>query len=385
MQVMYLNHVSQISGAEQSLRALLWQFRRAHADIDPIIALPGGGPFADLLRDEEWTVTFAPLRRLQRPQGLIAGMSALLHIIQTAPYITKLVRQMNSQLVHSNSTTAHLVGGLAAERLGIPAIWHARDLVELSRIGPQLAHRATWIIAISGCVAEALQKDGISPEKIRIIHNGLDPDEWNPHPPGPKRSSLREGLGLPSDAFLFGCVGQLVPWKNHVAFIEAAAQLVQDEGCSNARFVVLGGDLWSEHPTYVQQLRNKVKEHGLQDRFNLVPHQSNNVDAISALDAIVLPSHEEPFGRVLIEGMALRKPVVAYGENGPIEIINHEHDGLLVSAEEPDGLAHAMRRVLQDAQLRGHLAHHARETVIHRFHIADSAQKILDLYHEVLS
>jgi glycosyltransferase involved in cell wall biosynthesis len=385
MQVMYLNHVSQISGAEQSLRALLWQFRRSQAGVEPTIALPGGGPFADLLRDEGWTVTFAPLRRLQRPQNLVTGVSAILHILQTTPFITKLVKQMGSQLVHSNSTTAHLVGGLAAERLGIPCVWHARDLVELSRIGPQLAQRATRVIAISGCVAEALQKDGVPAEKVRIIHNGLDPDEWSPHPPGPRRSSLRDGLGIAEEAFVFGCVGQLVPWKNHLAFIEAAAQLAQDEGCANARFIILGGDLWSEHQGYVQTLRNKVKEYNLQERFNFVPHQVKNVDALSALDAIVLPSHEEPFGRVLIEGMALRKPVIAYGENGPIEIINHEHDGLLVSPDEEDGLSLAMRRVLQDAALRDHLSQHARETVLHRFHICDSSQKILDIYRELLA
>ncbi|HEY0072516.1 MAG TPA: hypothetical protein VGB77_00315, partial [Abditibacteriaceae bacterium] len=53
LSVLYLNHSGQISGAEQSLRALLWQFRRENAGIDPIIGLPGGGPLADLLRDEE--------------------------------------------------------------------------------------------------------------------------------------------------------------------------------------------------------------------------------------------------------------------------------------------------------------------------------------------
>src|SRR5688500_12107525 len=72
--VLYLNHAGQMSGAEQSLRALLWQFRRDRNEIDPVIALPGGGPFSELLRDEGWNVTFAPLRRLHRPQGFLDGM-----------------------------------------------------------------------------------------------------------------------------------------------------------------------------------------------------------------------------------------------------------------------------------------------------------------------
>ena len=379
--VLYLNHVAQISGAEQSLRSLLWQFRRTHVDLEPIVALPGSGPLAELLRDEEWTVTFAPLRRLQRPNSLISGMAALLYIMRTAPFVARLIQQTRSHLVHSNSTTAHLVGGVAAERADKPAIWHARDLVSLARIAPALARRATWVIAISGCVAERLQHDGVAPEKIRVIHNGLDPDEWHPR----ERSQLRSSLAIPEDAFVFGCVGQLVPWKNHAAFIEAAAQLMNEESCAHAHFVILGGDLWGEHNSYVNELRALAKKHNLQERLNFIPHQTNNADAIAALDGVVLPSHEEPFGRVLIEAMALRKVVIAYGINAPLDIITHLHDGLLLPVNEENGLANAMRRVLCDRTLQEHLQSHSRETVLQKFHIADHAQRMLDIYREVLS
>ena len=100
------------------------------------------------------------------------------------------------------------------------AIWHVRDLVPLERIAPQLAARSTRIIAISACVAEQLEKDGVPAEKITVIYNGLDPDEWRPL----ERSHLRESLGIAEDAFVFGVVGQLVPWKNHAAFIAVAAE-----------------------------------------------------------------------------------------------------------------------------------------------------------------
>ncbi|MDQ3815330.1 MAG: glycosyltransferase family 4 protein [Armatimonadota bacterium] len=380
MNVLYLNQAAQISGAEQSLRALLWQFRRARVDIDPIITLPGTGPFADLLRDEEWNVTFAPLRRIQRPQNIINKMSVLVHILRTAPFIARLVQQTQSHLIHSNSTTAHLVGGLAAGRTGKPAIWHARDLVSLAGIAGALAQRATWVIAISNCVAERLQKDGVPPEKVRVIYNGLDPDEWRPH----GNSQLRETLGLPDDALVFGCVSQLVPWKNQKAFIEAAAQLCQDENCSKARFVIIGGDLWAEHQSYVSELRALVKQRNMQERFNFIPHQSKNTDALSALDALVLASHTEPFGRVLIEAMALEKVVIAYAESGPLEIVTHLQDGILVQPTEENGLANAMRRVLHEPQLREEIRRQARTTVLQKFHIADSAQRVLELYREVL-
>lgn len=380
--VLYLNHVSQMSGAEQSLRALLWQFRRDGTDIDPLVVLPGSGPFADLMRDEAWNVTFAPMRRLHRPHGFIDGVASLVHVLQTAPFIARLGKQTGAHIIHSNSTTAHLVGGLAAERINVPSVWHVRDLVSLAKIAPPLAARSTVIIAISYAVAQRLEEDGVPAEKICTIHNGLDPDEWNVADSS-AGSTLRETLGIEDDAFIFGCVGQLVPWKNHKAFIEAAASLVQDDNCDNARFVIMGGDLWGEQKDYVKELRALVKEYNLQGRFNFVPHQTDAVAALSALDCIVLASHEEPFGRVLIEGMSLRKPVIAYNENGPSEIITHEKDGLLVDPQTDDGLALAMMQVMHEPEMRRLLGDNGRVSVTQKFHIADSAQKIAELYHKI--
>ncbi len=381
--VLFLNHSAQMSGAEASLRALLWGLRRADAPIEPVVALPDGGPFAALLRDEGWSVTLAPLRRIARPRGLIDGMASLLHVLQTAPLICRLADQVGAKIIHSNSTTAHLVGGVAGERTGVPALWHCRDLVALGRLAPQLASKAARVIAISGCVADFLEREGVPREKITTVYNGLDPDEWRPK----ARSFLRESLGLPTDSFVFGAVGQLVPWKNHAAFIEAAALLVGEEGCQNARFAIIGGDLWGEQAPYVGELRELVKKHDLSERFNFIPHQIDGADALGALDCLVHGARDEPFGRVIMEAMALSKPVIAVDANGPSEIVTHGRDGLLVpngdDSELPRDLAREMKRVLQEASLRAHLSEQARLTVESRFHIDDSALQIAEIYREL--
>ncbi len=379
--VLYLDHSAQISGAEVSLHALLKGLRQIDAPFEPFVALPGDGPFATELREENWNVSFAPLRRLQRPRGIIDGMASLLHVLQTAPHICRLVDQCGARLIHSNSTTAHLVGGVAAERTNRPAIWHCRDLISLDRIAPQLAAKATRVVAISGCVASQLEKDGVPHEKITVVYNGLDPEQWRPHIP----SRLRETLSVPDNTFIFGIVGQMVPWKNHADFIEAAAKMVQQDGMENVRFVSIGGDLFGEHADYISDLRQLVKKHDLIERFNFIPRQSDAVDAISALDCLVHPAADEPFGRVLMEAMALEIPVIAVNENGPLEIVTHGHDGLLVRPSAPDELADAMTRVLRDADLRKHLSENGRATVQEKFHIADHASRFEELYREFTS
>jgi glycosyltransferase involved in cell wall biosynthesis len=377
--ILYLNHSAQMSGAESSLRSLLWGLKRGDWPFDPVVGLPDGGPFTDLLRAEGWSVALAPLRRINRPRGPVDGMAALWHVLQTAPHVCRLVENSGARIVHSNSTTAHVVGGVAGQRTGRPTIWHCRDLVPLSRLAPQLAGKATRVIAISGCVADLLEKEGVPHEKIVCVYNGIDPDEWQIK----ERSHLRESLELPSGAFVFGMVGQLIPWKNHVAFIEAAAHMAQDFDCAQARFVIIGGDLWGEQSPYVLELRELIKKYDLVDRFNFVPHQKDGAEAIGAIDALVHPTHDEPFGRVIMEAMTLRKPVIAMNKNGPREIITHEHDGLLVSVDEEHGLAKSMKRLLVEPHLRAHLSHHARTSIENRFHSADHASKIVEIYREL--
>lgn len=374
--VLYLNHSGQMSGAEASLRSLLRGIRQSDAPIEPILALPGEGPFSEILRDEGYHVTLAPLRRLNRPRGVIEGLSCILHVMQTAPHICRLADGSGAHLIHSNTTTAHLVGGVAAQKTGKPAIWHCRDLVSLARIAPQLAGKATKIIAISECVRAQLEKDGVPGEKIVVVPNGLDTDEWRPR----EKSQLRQTLGIGSEKFLFGVVGQLVPWKNHAAFIEAAAKIVASGEAPNAHFCILGGDLWGEQNSYVGELRALVKKHDLMPHFNFIPNQSDAVDAMSALDCLVHPALDEPFGRVLMEAMALQKPVIAMNQNGPREIITHQSDGLLVAPDNNDALAEAMLEVLTHPALREHLAANSRKTVEERFHALEHATKIGELY-----
>ena len=267
---------------------------------------------------------------------------------------------------------------MAAERTNRPALWHCRDLISLDKIAPQLAAKATRVLAISGCVASQLERDGVPREKISIVYNGLDPELWRHK----ENSRLRETLGVSPDTFIFGMVGQMVPWKNHADFIEAAAKMLQGDGMDNVRFVSIGGDLFGEHQDYIEELRALVKARGLIGRFNFIPRQSDAIDAISALDCLVHPAADEPFGRVLMEAMSLEIPVIAVNKNGPIEIVTHGHDGLLVKPNAPDELAAAMTKVWDNAELRHDLKVNGRAKVIEKFHIADHAAHIEALYRE---
>ena len=271
--------------------------------------------------------------------------------LQTAPHICRLVDKSGAKLIHSNSTTAHLVGGVAAERTNRPALWHCRDMISLDRIAPQLAAKATRVLAISACVASQLEKDGVPAEKISVVYNGLDPNSgaaktirvcakpW-PCPTTP--------LSLASSARW--CRGKTTPISS-----KPPPKWCSKRAWSNARFVSIGGDLFGEHADYISELRLLVKKHDLIDRFNFIPRQSDAVDAISALDCLVHPASDEPFGRVLMEAMAWKFPLSPSTKTAPWKSSPTATTACWCRPNAPDELAEAMTRVYRDAELRGHL------------------------------
>jgi glycosyltransferase involved in cell wall biosynthesis len=101
------------------------------------------------------------------------------------------------------------------------------------------------------------------------------------------------------------------------------------------------------------------------------------------LDVLCVPSFEEPFGLVVIEGMAMRRAVVAYSSGALPEIVTAGVDGLLVAPQDVDGLADALVQALDDAELRRRLGEAGRQTVLARFAATRQADEVLAIYRRV--
>jgi len=173
----------------------------------------------------------------------------------------------------------------------------------------------------------------------------------------------------------------LVAWKNQAIFIEAAALLRSLEPKTNIKFAIIGSDPWQPNSAYRQRLMAQAKALGLSNDLFFFPHQSDNRAALAACDVLVHAAFHEPFGRVLIEAMALEKPVIAFGAAGAGEILTNEKDGLLIPpASSSAGLTEAMRKVLLSPSLCEQLGKAARITVQQRFNAAAGAAKMRELY-----
>ncbi|MEO6906435.1 MAG: glycosyltransferase family 4 protein [Abditibacteriaceae bacterium] len=382
MKNLYVLHTAKPGGAAESLKVLLAQWKNAEYQIEPLVALPKGQIF-DELQQAGWPVFALPAGLEKRPLGTRGTMMALGKVLLQQRGLIKIIRDEKIDLVHANSTAAHAASGAAARRCGVPAIWHVRDLTLLGRWSGLLERQADAIVAISKTVAQSLEKQKIPHHKIHQIYNSLDVSDWPLQ--SPPDADILKILNASDSTVVFGCVGQLVPWKNQAMFIEAAALLRGLESHANIKFAIIGSDPWQQDSPYRRQLIAQAKTLGLGNELIFFPHQNDNRGALSACDVLVHPARCEPFGRVLIEAMALEKTVVAFDAAGAGEILTNEKDGLLISPESGSaGLVQAMRKVLLSSSLREKLGKAGSLTVQQRFNATDGTAQMTKLYESLI-
>jgi len=354
------------------------------AAVDPeryrfTVVMPPGGELAKRVRDAGASVETFRFQRFKRTRNPLRLVAYAWGYLLGGARLVRMIRRLRVDLVHSNSNTAHIYGGRAAQLAGVPAIWHSRDLVELGRLGPWMFKTCHACVAISRAVASHLTGYADDPAKIHVIHNGIDTELFSPREPS---GVVRSELGISSDSPLVGTVGQLVPWKRHELFIEAAGRIVGQ--VPDAHFVVVGDDLFGDHPDYREQLQDRATRRGLDGKLYFTGYRDDIVPVLADLDVFVHTADREPFGRAIAEAMAMALPVVAVDANGPAEIIRNGTDGMLVSPDDVPALAAAVMELLASDENRVTLGRAARARVVEAFSRETFGKRMTALYDEVV-
>lgn len=370
--ILFVNHVGQVSGAENSMLALL-----RHLDDDqfhPRVAVPREGPLASELGDLDIEVEFIPRLRLQRTHNPVSLAAQAAGFFNCRTRLGAIVQDFQPHVIHANSLISALVA--TTWRFGMPpVIFHARDLSLPHRSTQWAASGAASIVAISECVRKAVIE--IAPDeadRVEVIYNGIDTDEFAPSRPP---EQVRDALGVSADEILIGNVGQLLPWKKQDIFIRAAS-IVADR-LPEARFVIVGADLFGENPQYVTSLRQLAADSGISERIIWAGYRDDVADLIAAMDVMVHAADREPLGRVIIESLAVGTPCVAVNSAGPAEIIEDMHSGLLTEPT-PEALAEGALTIATKPRLAADFTEAGRERISKDFSAADQAQKTQQLY-----
>lgn len=383
IRVLYLDHTAQLSGGELALARLLGALDRRR--VEPIVVLAEEGPLGELLRRESVeTHVFAlsaKLRQVRKDSlglaGLVGQARSLGSLWRYGRRISRFVQQRRADLIYTNSLKSDFYGAVAARLAGVPLVWHVRDRIEagyLPRISVWLvrvlaSHLPSCVVANSASTLATLHLPGGKP--TAVIASGLTREHI-------ERCRVQRRFNPTPQV---GIIGRLAPWKGQDVFLEAAALLLR-QGFP-ARFRIAGSALFGEE-AFEQRLREQAASLGLEAHVEFLGF-SDVPSVLRSLDVLVHASRTpEPFGQVIIEGMAAELPVVATEGGGVREIIENGRTGLLVPMGDPGALAQALGQLLSQPERARRLAAAGRRHVLEHFTIEQSARHSEALYERLL-
>jgi len=297
-------------------------------------------------------------------------------ILPEARKVGDLARAHQVHLIHCNDAVSiSQIGILGARLAGLPCVCHARRFDRLGWFEKWLARSVDHFIFISGALQRDFLHQARSAAPHRVIHNGLDLDDF---PADLDGRVARQELGLRVDGAVVGIVGRLVGWKGHDVFLRALARVASKQ--PQVQGLIVGGPEVNS-PHLPRQLRQLAASLDLGEAVHFAGHRDEIGPAIAAMDILAHTSTEpEPFGRVLIEGMAMSKPVVASAAGGVPEIIIDGETGLLVTPGDVDALAEALLSLLQDPHRAAVLGSAGRRRVEDLFTIQRHVHQVQQVY-----
>ena len=373
--VLFVDHVNRVlGGAEVNLIELATELRRSeHLQLS--IACREGSQLFESLRNLGPRVydfghddRLNKLRFAARSFPWMRLLSGLRALQDSAKSLRKIIRESRADIVVTCTNKDHFAAVEACAGTQTRSVWWVNDLITKDffswavRVGfRKYAARADHFVAVSNCVAEALYSLGIPAKKVSLIYNGIPLEKYQ----RAERGIFRHQNNLPSNEPLFGVVGRFCEWKGQDLFLQTAARWIHAQ--RPGHFVLVGQAFNDDH-AFVGKLQSYIRKNSLDQRVHLIPFQRNIVETISDLDVLLHTSKRpEPFGRVLIEAMAIGTPVVAANAGGTREIITHNENGLLARPNDPEDYVTKLREAWPPTATTQKWIANARKTVEERF------------------
>jgi len=347
-------------GAEVMLIQLSEELRRRGHSVTPVGPIRGEGWLSGRLRSLGFDRRTFHLRRPLDPVCLFE--------------LTRMLRELRVDVVHSHEFTMAVYGGAAARWLGVPHVvtLHGNESVmEVWRRRAALRwsfRSSRAFVAVSDHGRTQMQvRLGLPEGAVRVIPNGVPVREG-------ERELTRRKLGVDDDEVLILTVGNLRRRKGHAVLLEALAEL-QRSGCGAPFQLAVAGDGRQR-----ENLTQLTRELGLGDRVHLLGHRDDIPDLQAASDIFAMPSYWEGMPLAILEAMIIGKAIVASNVGGIPEMLRAGESGLLVPAGDPLALASALRELIEDPALRQRVGAAARRHAEAEFHVSVMADRYEHLY-----
>jgi len=342
--ILALDHVGVLGGAELSMLDIV-----AGLGNDVTVRLFENGPFVDALERRHVDVHVLPMGALGsvKKESLAPSPRALLAAWRMAGVVAR--DGASACVLYANSQKAFVVAALAGRRSRRPVVWHLRDLLgapHFSALNTRASVlMANWgaarVITNSHATADAFVAAGGRRALVRVVHNGVAATAFDAVSEDAARA-LRTQLA-PNAAYVLAVFARMHAWKGQHVALDALAQLPAD-----CHLWVVGAPLFGEQ-AFEASLHAQAERLGIASRVRFFGFRDDIAPLMRAADVVVHAStFPEPFGRVVVEGMLARRPVVATAAGGVLEIIADGTTGLLVPPGDAAALARAVSALRAD-------------------------------------
>jgi glycosyltransferase involved in cell wall biosynthesis len=298
--------------------------------------------------------------------------------------LARLLRRERVDVVQTHLFEPTTVGLLAAKAAGTPVRVATRHHSDFTTVFRKPIHRcidrwhtlaADKVMAASEAVKRAMVRyEGVPEEKIIVARYGYDFRTLRPHLTPDERFGLRESLGG-DRGFLIGTVARLSIEKGHVYLLSAVPEVVRR--CPDVRFVLVGTGPLREN------LERMVDRLGIRRHVLFLGWRADSWDLMEAMDLVVHPTLHEAFCSVIIEGMALERPVIATDVAAAPEQIDHRETGLLVPPRDPCAIAAAVLELMGNPERAAALGREARRRVVERLNFPNIIKHYEQIYYNI--
>jgi glycosyltransferase involved in cell wall biosynthesis len=296
--------------------------------------------------------------------------------------VAGLIRDEKVDLVHhGNSLNGNRASIIAARLAAAPQLCHVRGLEKFSHFDRYMSRFVKTFIYISKAVEQCYRDQGIPANRGQVIYNPIDVDAFSELG---NASELRAEFGIDGQERLISNVGNISWWKGQDDFLHALGLVIQTQPRTKALLV---GEIFASpvNQSYYQKLKRLVSEFGLSNRVIFTGFRPDIPRIMAASDVIVHSSSEpEPFGRVVVEGMAAGRPVIATAGGGVLDVIEDHVTGLLVPLKNPPLMAKAILDLLENPAQARRISQQAQHYIREHFSMKRHARAVQQIYQNIL-
>lgn len=348
--ILYLHAGAEMYGADKILLELTTRLDKRK--FRPIVVLPCEGILKKKLEKEGIVVKVIPYPILRRKYFNFKGI--INYITQYRRECCSIIKYLqennfNIDLIHVN-TLAVLEGIDLKKKLNVPLYWHVHEII----LHPRMVNKflcvcvnkyANKVIAVSDAVRNHLIKGGVHFSKIKVVHNGIDPDVFSPLV---NSNYLYKEWNIPRQAVKIGMIGRINNWKGQSDFLLSLSPLLRKY---NNLYLFMVGSAFEGQEWRISNLKKKISLLPNHNRIIFSKFRKDNYAVEHFFDILILPSTSpDPFPTVVLESMGCGRAIIGYAHGGITEMVKNDYNGMLVKPLDKVALRNAVNKCIKEKE-----------------------------------